>query len=415
MAVSRTTRKLIEKGDFDGLEDEWLTRLTEKPDDLEYFSGAAKALAGSGEEERSRQLLEILDEQLVGERTWELRIRLLQLVGHLLFDEETLHGEILKSLRAVYSDSDVLEPLMERLGLYRAIADIPKTWKKAQQLRTLMSFDRGAVVWMEGKGAGEITDVNIELEKLRVDLAGKPAISVGFGAAAKVLEPLPERHFLHQKVRQPSVLTTLATEDPSAALGLLLESVGKPLSAGEIKDAFAGLIKEGSWTSWWGRARNHPQVTTSGKGSRQTYGWAATSGEASEKATRLFESGTLSEKLKIYRREAKRRSDVAAAMADALTLLGEDAIDSNPGDAFTIASTLESISGSVPETLNRTRLLGEASDPIGLIAGLADKTLRRCDLRPATGATPYDYRAYFADYPQDDASDYGHPPTPECL
>ena len=45
---------------------------------------------------------------------------------------ETLHEEILTSRRALYSDSDVLEPLMERLGLHRAITDIPKTWKKVE-------------------------------------------------------------------------------------------------------------------------------------------------------------------------------------------------------------------------------------------------------------------------------------------
>ena len=45
----------------------------------------------------------------------------------------------------------------------------------------------------------------------------------------------------------------------------------------------------------------------------------------------------------------------------------------------------------------------------------ADKTLRRCDFRPATGEAPYDYRSYFAIYAKDDASDYGHAPSPECL
>ena len=377
MALSRNTRKLIENGHFDALEDEWLTKLTERPDDLDYFCSAARALAGNGEEDRSRELLEILDDHLTGENSWNLRLRMLQRVGHLLFEGETLHDEILVSLRAIYAASEVLEPLMERLGLHRATSDIPKTWKKAQQLQTLMSFDSGTVVWMEGKGAGEIVDVNIELEKLRLELVGKGPTSVGFGAAAKVLEPLSESHFLYRKVRQPEVLGAQAKEDPSGTLQSLLESVDRPLTAGDIRDALSGIIAEGSWTSWWGRARNHPQVITSGKGPRQTYAWAATSGHASEEAMRLFDAAELSEKLDIYRREAKRGGEVVPEMTEILTGLGRQARASRPAEAFTIASTLEAIAGTVPEELKPDQLLGQAADPVALMTDLSDKTLRR--------------------------------------
>jgi transcription elongation GreA/GreB family factor len=240
-----------------------------------------------------------------------------------------------------------------------------------------MSFDRGKVVWMEGKGAGEIADVNIELEKLRVDLTGVGSISVGFGAASKVLEPLSEDHFLYRKVRQPEELSAFASKDPSGSLQSLLESVDRPLTAGDVKSAFTGLVAAGSWTSWWGRARKHPQVVTTGKGARQTYSWAATSGEASDEAMRLFESSDLPQKLEIFRREGKRGTAAVPAMAETLTELGRKAGASRPAEAFTIASTLETISGSVPDELQPKKLLADSSDAVGLIADLSDKALRR--------------------------------------
>ena len=243
-----------------------------------------------------------------------------------------------------------------------------------------MTFDYGTVVWMEGKGAGEIIDVNIELERLRVELAGKGPISVGFGAAAKVLEPLTAQHFLYRKVREPETLSDLAKKDPSGALQSLLESMGKPLTASDIRGAFSGIVAPGSWTSWWSRARSHPQVVTTGKGPRQTYSWAATSGEASDEAIRLFEAADLNEKLEIYRREAKRGTDAVQTMTEALTQIGQSVRHSDAGATFTVATTLESVTGTAAESLSPPLLLAEAEDPVGLIASLADKTLRRQSL-----------------------------------
>ena len=80
MAISRTTQNLLAKGDFDGIENEWLTHLEEEPDDLDYFVGVARALAGNGEDKRARVLLEMLDEQL-REGRWAERLDLLRRAG----------------------------------------------------------------------------------------------------------------------------------------------------------------------------------------------------------------------------------------------------------------------------------------------------------------------------------------------
>ncbi|MDH3253453.1 MAG: hypothetical protein OEM62_00540, partial [Acidobacteriota bacterium] len=379
MAITRDTRKLIESGRFDDLEDEWLSQISEEPLKLDYFVGTARALAGAGEDERSRQLLELLDEHLTAEGEIDTRLELLERAGHLLLanEEERLHGVIIDTLVALYAASDVREPLMKRLGLHRAVSDIPKTWKKVKQLRTLMSYDRGAVVWMEGQGVGEIVDVNVELEKLRIDLTGKSSISVGFGAAAKMLKPLPESHFLYRKVRHADPLRRLAAEDPPAALRLLLESVDAPLSASAIRDAVSGLIDESAWSSWWTAARQHPQVVTSGKGARQKYAWAASSGEASEETLRSFDVADLPGKLEILRREVKRGSETSQVMAETLHQLAVTARPKDPAKAFTVAATLEAVLGTAPQDLVPAHILEEAADPVGLTSDLTDKNLRR--------------------------------------
>jgi transcription elongation GreA/GreB family factor len=379
MAVSPRTRKLIESGNFDALEDEWLTRLTESPDGIDYFAGTARSLAAAGNEELTRQLLELLDEHLVGDGLWEARITLLEQAGHLLLndDSEALHAAILETIRAIYPGSDIFDSLAEKLGLHRAVHDIPKTWKKVAQLRTLLSYDRGTIVRMEDRGVGEITDVNITLEKLRVDLAGKGEITVGFGAAAKVLEVLPPDHFLFRKVRMPDELRDISSEDPPRALQLLLESMATPLSAGAVRDAFSGLVDESAWSSWWSSAKGHPQVITSGKGARQTYTWAASKGQASEETLRLFESSDLNGQLEIMRREAKRDSGAVSEMADRLRRRAAEVADSRPAEAFTIAETLESVFDDETDHLASAELLRASDAPLELVASLEDKALRR--------------------------------------
>ena len=143
MAVSRTTRSLIERGDFDALEDEWLARAAEDEIDLDYFVGAARALAGQGEEARARLLLELLDGQLAERGSWAERLALLRRAGTLLLDEAALHPAILDTLGRLHRESPSFGGLAEAVGLHRAVHDLDKTWEKADRVREPALGDAG--------------------------------------------------------------------------------------------------------------------------------------------------------------------------------------------------------------------------------------------------------------------------------
>ena len=83
MPISRSIQNHLTKGDFDAVENEWLAHLEDALEDLDYFVGVARALAGNGEEKRARLLLEMLDEQL-REGQWAARLDLLRRAGTLL-------------------------------------------------------------------------------------------------------------------------------------------------------------------------------------------------------------------------------------------------------------------------------------------------------------------------------------------
>ncbi len=337
MAINRTLKRWLESGDFEAVEDDWLSRVEGDPSDLDYFVGAARALAGTGQEERAATLLELVDEALRDSRAWETRLALLRGAGHLMLPAASLHAEILNTLGELYRDYPSLEGLIEKVGLRRAIEDIPKVWTKVERLRELLQFELGSVVLMEGKGAGRVEEVNLELESFKVDFPRHPGLRVGFRAAGKLLRALSSTHVLRRKLEEPEALRGL---EPGRLLQVVLESYERPLAAAEIREAVEGVVPQESWTSWWAAARKHPQVLAGGSG-RRLYRWAGSSEDAQRQSQESFERAGLEGKLEIFRREASRLPRLAEGWTAELTTLAGERAESAPADAFAIWCELE--------------------------------------------------------------------------
>ncbi len=375
MAISRTTQNHLAKGDFDAVENDWLARIGDNPEDLDYFVGVARALAGNGEEKRARTLLEMLDEQLRDGR-WAVRLDLLRRAAALLLPADKIHSAIVSTLSKLYGDRTTFKGLSEAAGLQRATHDLPKTWEKVERLENLLAFDVGTVVAMEGKGVGRVVEANLGLESFKVDFERHRGLMVGFKAAAKLLRPLATSHVLRRKLEDPAGLKTLSPPD---LLHVTLRSFDRPLTAGEVRDVLAGIVSEGQWTSWWGAARKHPQVLAAGSGARQTYTWAESSGDAQDSVWRAFERAAPRRKLELLRREGARDRGLRDRMAANLEGVAAGAVDSDPGLAFEIWFGLER-SGGVPEDLLQLEWAPEqllaARDLGRLFEGIDERLLR---------------------------------------
>jgi transcription elongation GreA/GreB family factor len=374
MTLPRHIQAHLAKSDFAAVESDWLGHLGEAPDDLDYFVGVARALVGTAEEERARFLLEMLDEQLKDQKRWSLRLKLLERAGAILLPGERLHPEILATLDALYTGRPTYKGLREAVGLTKAIHDIPKTWEKVERLVGLLLFDVGAVVLMQGRGAGRVVEANLGLESFKVDFERFPGLTVGFKAAPKLLQPLAPGHVLRRKLEEPKVLAALP---PTELLRAILTSFGKPMTAGEVREVVAGLVSESGWTSWWGAARKHPQVVSSGTGSRQTYSWAESSGDALDSVWKTFAKSAPRKKMELLRRDGARDAGLRRRMAADLLKLGETAADNDPGLAFEIWYALER-SNEAPDGLSWApdALVADVSDPVRLFAGVEDRLLR---------------------------------------
>ncbi len=377
MAISREIQTALDRGDFDAIETQWLAHSGEAPDDLDYFVGIARALVGTGESDRARFLLELLYDLLGQKELWQIRLKLLQRAGHILFETpEEGHEAILATLGELYKSHSNYKELLDKLGLNRAPQDVPKTWEKVGRFQNLMSFDIGTVVRMKGKGAGRIIDVNLPLQSLKIDFEKFPALMVGFRAASKMLIPLESDHYLVRKLETPDEMKALALKSPAQLLGMLLQSFGEPMTGAEIKTHLSGIVPDKKWASWWSTARKHPQVITRGKG-RQTYQWADTTADAFEALWLAFTAAAPRAKLDLYRRDAKRDEGLAQRMVESLRELGSRSTQSDPSLAVETWYELER-GGTAPKNVSwePRNLLAEHENPFEVLRAIQDRGRR---------------------------------------
>ncbi|HEY3569027.1 MAG TPA: GreA/GreB family elongation factor [Thermoanaerobaculia bacterium] len=373
MTISRTTQNQLSKGDFDSIEGDWLAKIEKDPADLEYYVGVARALIGTGEEGRARSLLELLDDHLREKGLWAPRLQLLKRAGALYLAADKLHPTVSSTLGKLYGDRSTYKALYEAVGLHRAPTDIPKTWEKVERLESLLAFDVGTVVAMEGKGVGRVVEANLGLESFKVDFERIRGLTVGFKAAPKLLKPLATQHVLRRKLEAPASLKALT---PPELLRTVLQSYDRPLTAGEIRDILAGLVSESQWTSWWSAARKHQQVVASGSGARQTYRWAESSGDALESVWKAFERAEPRKKIERLRREGARDEGLRDRMAANLAEVGEKVADSDPGLAFEIWFAIERSGSKIVDQVDWTPDDLLAEQPQRVFGGIEERLLR---------------------------------------
>ncbi len=377
MSTTSRIENAIAGGRFDEIEDRWLSRLDEATDGVRFFIDVARALDAGGEGERLAPLLELVDEHLEEEGGWEARLDLLRHVGPLWLAEDRIHPEIVRTLEQLYSDSPNYEALAEHIGLFRAVGDLDKIWVKIDRLRSLLAYEVGSVVWMEGHGAGRVAEINMALGSFRVDFDRTTGLAIGFGGAAKVLEPVPPGHVIHQRMTEPEALEELKKNDPPALLQRVLSSYDRPLSAGEIRDVLGDVVAEKEWTSWWAAARRHPQLLTSGKGSRLRYAWASSADAVLAEAERRFREAGTTERLALYRKNADRDPELRRSMERELISQAASVAGEHPEQAMAIWGELER-SGSAPADADWSprALLAAAERPVELILQIEDRSLR---------------------------------------
>lgn len=366
----------LKAGDFDAIEKAWQQHYGQLPTDTEFFDNVARAVH-KVDADTAEVLLSSLDDNLKRDGHDRARLEMLRRHGRLLHSKpQALHNEALAIVRRLNADKPSLEPLIERVGLSRAVDDVPKNWAKIEKLESLLAFDRGAVVAMEGKGVGRVEEVNLALESFKVIFEGKLELRVGFNGAPKMLRALAPGHFLRRKLEDPASLKRLAAEDPSELLREVLVAEGRAMAGADVKKALTGVVTEAQWNSFWTAARKHPQVLVdSGK---KTYTWAESSAHAQGSVWDSFVIADPQTQIALLRREGERDAELKRRMAERLGEVALVCYKTEPGLACEIYYNLERVGHlpPPPQPFSPDALLVEIKDLRPLFAGIKDRGLR---------------------------------------
>ncbi len=359
----------IAAGELAAVEDAFLARLAATPVDGGFLGDVVRALVHAGQEEQADFLLQMADDHLRQAGDWRQRLALLRRAGDRLFPESlALHEEIVRSLLAVHEDSELAQRLLDKLGLHRAPDDIPKTWEKAERVDELMALAPGTVVLMEGKGAGRVAEVNLQLDSFRVDLGATGTLSIGFAAAKKMLRPISPQHVLRRKLEDPASLAALKSENPAELVRVALASYDQPLTGNELRQALAGTVEDGEWTSFWNRAKKSPQLMAL-PGSRQRYRWADSADAAVAGARERFAAAPWRQRLDLLKSDGARDPELRREMLAVLRDQASQLRTADPAAALEVAFVLERAGEPLAGDLAIAGLLAASDDPVRLLAG----------------------------------------------
>ncbi|HUI93666.1 MAG TPA: GreA/GreB family elongation factor [Chitinivibrionales bacterium] len=360
---------LIDKSDFDGLEAALLEHLDASPQDTDYYLPAYRFFVKRKEADRASALLQLHIDGL-REKSGDAEVAaLLQAVLGIWPDCVIARNGLLAFLKAFYAASPHYEAFVKHIHAQ----ENPGT-ETLRLLEAWLRYDEGRPVYMPGKGAGRVKEVNLSLEVLRILFENGEQVSFKIDEAERLCRSLPQEHFLSRKLDSAAEFSKMAEADPGALLGLLFSSVKKNLSLAELREMLGGVVPDEKWAAWWARARKDRRLTV-GSGAKPAVTWSDSSTDAEAAIAKQFETASPMEKLHLMQKHAGRSKELAATMLAGLVKDAQALKDSNPSLCLEIALSLDkggqsALSFSPQEVLLR----GSAAD---IIAGIADRLTRK--------------------------------------
>ena len=326
-----------------GDEDAFAELLARTPDDLETLFAITREMKKRGEKEKPRALLARLAAVLEEQGLYRARLETLLEIARAFPPKAAPPAEIADAFRLAWPDHPSLETLLAHFLGPRA-----NVVEAAERVRRWVRFAPGDAFFFAGHGAGRVVELAPAIDVVRFEFETGEKLSLPPGAAAKNLVPLPPGDFRRERLEDRAALAERSLADPAGALRHLIESVGRPVTAGEIKEAFAGVVPPERWTSFWNAARKHPQVVASGSGKNAGYAWQASAEAAVDSVREEFAGAPVARRIAIARKNA-RRPELLTWFAESLA--GESWEAASPEERLEIAMFLEEgRSGVAPPT-----------------------------------------------------------------
>lgn len=354
------------------VEEFWLARLEDGVGDGAVLLEALRRLRKAGRKTLAGTLLELAADGAKGEGAVATHLVILKELLRLgVGDGGRWRAEARDCLRELWRDRPSLDAVLDFVNLAGARAPV----EAVELAEAWLIHDVGQVFAMAGRGPGRVVEINPQVGVLRLDFEREKRVPVPVGAASRYLTPLPEGHFLRRRLEDREGLAALVAGDPAAALGGLLASTGDAMTVSEIKAALEGLVAESQWTSWWNRARKHPDLLAEGSGARVRYRLAEAGGVEGE-VRNEFSSAPLARRVELARRHGGRSKELAGWMRDALLADALVAGEDRAGAAWEAVAVAERLGAAEEESARARSALLAAHGGATLLATLGDAALR---------------------------------------
>jgi len=321
------------KGRGTGDEEAFAELMALSAEDVEPLFAITREMKKRGEKDKPRALLGRLAAAQEEQGLYGPRLDTLLEIARAFPNKAASPEEIADAFRFAWPDHPSLEGLIAHFLPPRA-----NVLEASERLRRWVRFAPGDVYFFAGHGAGRVVDLSPAIDAVRFEFEGGERLSLPPGAAAKNLVPLPPGDFRRDRLENRDALRERSLADPAGAVRHLIESMGRPVTAVEIKDAFASVIPADRWTSFWNAARKHPQLVSSGSGKSAGYRWQASAEAASDSVRDEFEAAPVARRLEIARKNI-RRPELLSFFAGALA--GESWQRATPAERLEIAIFLE--------------------------------------------------------------------------
>jgi transcription elongation GreA/GreB family factor len=373
---------LLERKKFAELEDDWVRRLESGTPDLPLFFAIAAAAKKKGHGAGSLNWLRLLADELGRRGDPSSRMRVLLEIARMAPADTAVRPELEAALKERFAGHPSLSAVLAK----NPIVSSSDPGASASKIERWLRFRPGDIYYLPGRGPGRIVEMNPALDVLRLEVNGTK-LPLSLVTAEKMLQSLPEGHFLREKLLRPDDVRMLAASDPSETVRRILASFGRPVTLSELKEHLAGIVDDSRWTSFWTAAKKHPQLLVSGSAKSGSIRWSESADAADDSIRRDFLQAEPRKQIEIARKHGKRSKAIGAEFAARLSDRAKEIAERDPALAWEMSSAAARLSPSEPEAFPAEQLLA-GGDIASVITRMHDSSAREKALEAVRAASP---------------------------
>jgi transcription elongation GreA/GreB family factor len=372
VAIESDILQVIKRKKFEDVESTWISRLESVPRDYAWFLEVAREMRGAKANAQVSDLLALLIDTLASEKAWEDAFDIISEGVALVPRQKSIKEKALEVMRLRYAHRADLEDILATFGV-EATEDLAATFA---DLRDWLRFEIGAGFFLFGRGLGRVVETNLALQKVKIKFEKATPLVVRRDEARKLLTWLPPEHFMMKRLEDPQGVHRRALSEPEEILRELLTLFSpRALTAAEIRECMTGIVEGSQWSSWWNRAKSHPQVLTS-RERKNAFFWSASSEAADISILNEFKTATFEKKLELARKHAKRggavKEEIVQRLVEELGRLAQGPA----ADALEIVFLLEELEGLPGAAVSPTESILRGPDAAKAIVQVRDRRYR---------------------------------------